>query len=106
MRTQRIETTLLPVLKPHHIEIINESDNHSGPLGRETHFKLIIVSDAFKNMTSVARHQWIYKLLASELKSGLHALSLALYTVDEQKNGLNTAPVSPPCQHRPIENDG
>ena len=37
-------------LKPTHCEIINESYMHNVPKGSETHFKVLVVSDAFDNL--------------------------------------------------------
>jgi len=86
-------------LSPYHLEVVNESDMHQGPPGRETHFKLIIVSDKLKDLSRIERHQLVYKLLDSELKSGLHALALKLFSESEWENNkanLN----SPDCSHK------
>ncbi len=44
---QTIEQKLRLALTPSHIEVINESHNHHVPPNSETHFKVIIVSEAF-----------------------------------------------------------
>jgi len=84
-------------LSPDHLEVINESGNHNVPAGSESHFKVTMVADAFEGESLVKRHQKVYQLLADELRSGVHALALHLYTLDEwhEKNGQ--APLSPPC---------
>jgi stress-induced morphogen len=77
---------LLEILKsfdPVHCELINESDSHSGPPGRETHFKLLIVSAHFENLSRVDRQRLIYQKLNSEMQTGLHALSLRALTPQE-----------------------
>lgn len=49
---------------------------HSVPKGSETHFKVVVVSDQFKDKTLLDRHRAVNQLLDEELKSGVHALSI------------------------------
>lgn len=94
-RQQRIEEHLRSGFSPLHLEVLNESHNHSA--GQDTHYKVVLVSDAFAGLRSVARHQRVYALLADEMKQGLHALALHLYTPDEwAETGM--APDSPACK--------
>lgn len=44
-----IKKKLIDFLNPSYIEIINESYMHNVPKGSETHFKVIVVSDLFKD---------------------------------------------------------
>ena len=44
-----------------HLFLENESSMHNVPADSESHFKLVIVSDDFIEMTKVKRHQLIYK---------------------------------------------
>ena len=46
-RQQLISSRIQQALTLEHLEVINESDNHSGPANRETHFKCVIVSPDF-----------------------------------------------------------
>lgn len=85
----------LKQLAPLHCEIINESHMHAGP-ATESHFKLVLVSEAFIGLRLVARHQKIYALLAEELKGPIHALSMHLYSPEEWQTAL--VPDSPRCQ--------
>ena len=56
--------TKLQALQPPYLELINESMNHAGYFdGKESHFKLTIVSDAFEGKRLVARHQLVYGLV-------------------------------------------
>lgn len=70
-----------------HLEIINESAKHKGHAGDngsgQTHFKLIVVSDAFEGQTRIQRHYLVYSLLDIAFKQGLHALSMSLMTPEE-----------------------
>lgn len=81
-RAQRIQDQLKS-LAPVHFELENESDQHSGPQGRETHFKLLIVSQLFKNQSRVDRQRQVFDLLKIEMQTGLHALSLRALTPQE-----------------------
>lgn len=97
-RAQRIQEQL-QALKPVHFELENESDQHSGPKGRETHFKLLIVSSAFENQSRVDRQRQVFDLLKLEMQTGLHALSLRAQTPSEwekQKDSQNFQ--SPECK--------
>jgi BolA family transcriptional regulator, general stress-responsive regulator len=91
-----IHTKIATALQPQHLEVINESNNHSVPPGSESHFKLVIVTTAFNDKTLVARHRIINKLLADELAGPVHALALHTLTPAEWA-AAGTAPVSPPC---------
>ncbi len=60
----------------------NESFMHSVPPNSETHFKLVIVSKDFTELTNVKRHQSIYNAL-NDTMSKIHALSIQAFTPDE-----------------------
>lgn len=91
-----IRTKITAALQPQHLEVINESNNHSVPPGSESHFKLVIVTTEFNDKALVARHRIINKLLAEELAGPVHALALHTLTPAEWA-ATGTAPVSPPC---------
>ena len=74
MREERL-LELLKALEPLHIEIENESGQHSGP-ATESHFKILIVSAAFEGQGRVQRQRRVNELVAEEFAAGLHALSL------------------------------
>lgn len=94
-REQRLQAAVAD-LSPSHLDIINESHQHGGP-GTETHFKLVLVSEAFVGLRPVARHQLVYARCQSEMASGLHALALHLYTAAEWAE-TGQAPASPACR--------
>lgn len=92
-----IEAKLTSALQPAHLEVINESSNHNVPPGSESHFKVVIVTDAFDGKMLVARHRMINEILADELQHKIHALALHTYTPTEWAEVSGHAPVSPPC---------
>lgn len=95
-RQARIETALA-ALRPALLEVINESHMHSVPKNSETHFKVVVVSQAFDGVGLVQRHRKVNELLAAELTSGLHALSIhALTPAQWEAGGHDLA--SPACR--------
>lgn len=94
---QSIETKLRASLSPVHLEVLNESHMHSVPPNSETHFKVVVVSDAFAGKTRVARHQTVNGLLAEELAGPVHALSIQAHTPDEWAARGGAVLDSPEC---------
>lgn len=94
---QQIETRLTEALSPVHLQVDNESYMHSVPPGSESHFRVVLVSDAFEGQRKVARHQRVYQLLAEELAGPVHALSLFAWTPGEWQQRNEPAPASPNC---------
>ena len=97
-RKQRLETILNEQFAPRYLEVLNESHRHQVPVDSETHFKVSMVSSVFANCLPLARHRMVYRFLNAELSSGLHALSLHLYTEEEWQR-LSQVPLSPLCAH-------
>ena len=94
---ETITSKLEQALTPTHLEVIDESHMHNVPAGAESHFKVIIVSDEFKDKMLVARHRMVNKALEQELGGGIHALALHTMTMDEWFD-RGKAPESPPCE--------
>lgn len=96
-----VESTLVEkltaALSPRWLEVINESHMHSVPANSETHFKLVVVSDAFNGKRSVARHQLVYAAVSEELAGPVHALALHTYTEQEWNERNAASPDSPAC---------
>ena len=93
---QTIEDKLRAALAPALLDVINESSMHNVPKGSETHFKVVVVSDAFEGKSPVARHQLVYKALAEEMKPGVvHALAITSRTRAEWTASAeaNTSPL-------------
>jgi len=67
------------------LKIKNESFMHNVPMDSETHFKIIIVSDKFKNIPDIERHKLIYKILSIEMNK-IHALSIYAFDIDQYNN--------------------
>jgi sulfur transfer protein SufE/stress-induced morphogen len=72
----------LSLLQPTRLIVENVSPQHAGHAAvqgvssKETHFNVHIVAPCFAGLSRVQRHQMVYTVLAAEMKSGLHALSI------------------------------
>ncbi|CEK10011.1 BolA family protein [Legionella hackeliae] len=97
-REKRIIQLITDNFTSTYLQVDNESHKHHVPEGSETHFKILMVSEAFKGKSMINRHREINALLADELKTGLHALSLHLYTNDEWDKRNQTTQASPACR--------
>ncbi len=80
-----------------HLEVINESHRHNVPPGSESHFKVVLVSEAFDGVRLLERHRRINEILAAELAGAVHALAIHVYTPAEWRARMGDAPLSPPC---------
>ncbi|KAL1611888.1 BolA domain UV induced protein Uvi31 [Paraconiothyrium brasiliense] len=85
---------LTEAFKPTTLEIYNDSHLHShhkamqGVTSKETHFRVVITSDKFKEARmQPARHRMVYALLKDELaqEGGIHALQLKTRTPEEEE---------------------
>lgn len=90
----------LQQLSPEHLFIVNESAGHGGYFpGKESHFKVSIVSDVFTGLRLVQRHQKVYAVAGDLLSPGkIHALAIHAYLPTEW---TGVAPDSPDCAHAP-----
>ena len=77
---ERITRTLTEAFRPAQIDVVDESDLHKGHAGHrpegETHFRVRIVSEAFRGRSRVDTHRLINAALKQELEGGVHALAI------------------------------
>jgi BolA family transcriptional regulator, general stress-responsive regulator len=77
---QTITNKLREAFSPESLEVQDESHLHEGHAGHrpggETHFRVYIVSQAFKGKSRIERHRMINAALSSELAGSVHALAL------------------------------
>jgi BolA protein len=81
--------SLLAVLQPVEIELIDDSHRHAGHAGARAgggHYQLKIVSAQFAGKPTLARHRMIYSALGDMMKQEIHALNITASTPDD----LNT----------------
>ena len=48
------------------------------------HFEAVIVSDAFRGLSRLARHRLVYGALGDRMRAEIHALSMTTVTPDER----------------------
>ena len=87
-----IREKLTKALSPSVLEIEDDSWRHAGhhheggmdaKPGGESHFNLVVVSEAFESMNRVARQRAVNAALAAELAGPVHALSIKAMTPAE-----------------------
>ena len=70
----------LAVLQPLALELEDESGQHAGHTGSRpsggSHWRLAIVSEAFRGKSAVARHRMVYEALGDLMKRDIHALKI------------------------------
>lgn len=75
-----IAEKLVAAFAPQSLDVQDESHRHEGHAGHrpggQTHFRISVVSDAFRGKSRIERHRMINQALAHELSSGVHALAI------------------------------
>lgn len=85
-RVTRIRNRLETALQPVALDIDDESHLHTGHAGAQSgkgHFRVRIVSDAFRGLGPVQRHRLVYEALGELLETDIHALAIKALTPDE-----------------------
>jgi len=91
-----LHTKLQNEFTPVHLEIENESHKHGGD-STTSHFRVVIVTNAFEGTRLIGRHRKINTLLAAELANEIHALALHTFTPEEWEKKGGNATKSPAC---------
>ena len=81
MRTEYLITTkLTQAFAPQSLKVVDESHQHEGHAGHrpggQTHYRVYIVSEAFRGKSWLERHHLINAALSAELAGGVHALAI------------------------------
>lgn len=92
-----LESKLTEALAPSHLEILNESEGHGLPRSAEKHFKVVAVSEAFKDLSRIERHRKVHDIVAQELRDHVHALSVQAFTPEEWQKRGGATHESPAC---------
>jgi BolA protein len=75
-----ITNKLREAFAPESLDVTDESHLHKGHAGHrpggETHFRVYIVSPAFKGKSRIERHRMINTALSGELADTVHALAI------------------------------
>jgi intracellular septation protein len=85
-RAQRLRERLESRFAPAQLTVEDEShlhEGHAGAAGGQSHFRIRIVAEAFRDIPSVARHRLIYAAVDDLLKSDIHALAIEALAPDK-----------------------
>lgn len=85
-RIEIIEDKLRSALNPQSIQVIDDSAQHIGHPGASQgagHYTVIIVSNAFENLSAVKRHQLVYAALQDMIPNDIHAVQIKALTPDQ-----------------------
>ena len=78
-RAQRLRARLQERFDPAQLTVEDESHlhaGHAGAQGGQSHFRVRIVSEAFRGISAVARHRLVYAAVDDLLKNDIHALAI------------------------------
>ena len=92
-----METKLIAEFSPERLGIDNDSKRHAGP-ATDSHFCLVIVSDAFGGSNRVNHQRSVYACLAEELRGPVHAPQMKCLTPEEYEAADGDVTLkAPPC---------
>ena len=81
---EKLAKAFAPIVE---IDVIDQSAAHAGHAGaRESgggHFQIILVAEAFDGLKLLERQRKVYDVLADEMKTSIHALSMTCLTPAE-----------------------
>ena len=92
-----IENKLANEFDADFLQVENESHMHNVAPGSESHFKVTIVSDSFREQMLIKRHRRVNQVLQAELQQ-IHALALHTLTPDEWQARGGAVAASPKCR--------
>ena len=82
-----IREKLAKAFAPAELQVVNDSHHHAGhhssPGTGESHFSVMVVSDAFAGKSRLERHRMVNAALAEELKT-VHALAITALAPQER----------------------
>ncbi|XP_034486619.1 bolA-like protein DDB_G0274169 [Drosophila innubila] len=87
-------------LKPVFLDVSNESPMHNTPKQAESHFRVLVVSEKFNDLTLIKRHRLVNDTIKNALQAAgfefMHALSIETKT-PKQWQPEQEPEKSPPC---------
>ncbi len=69
----------LATLQPTRLDVIDDSAQHAGHAGARDgggHYRVLIVSERFAGLATMARHRLVYDALGPLMNGAIHALSI------------------------------
>jgi BolA family transcriptional regulator, general stress-responsive regulator len=96
MRVANEMRARLARLEPQRLELIDDSARHAGHAGArpegESHFRLLIVAEAFTGRSRIERQRLVYDALGDLLRTDIHALSITALSPAEDAVRQRAAP--------------
>ncbi|GGE60877.1 MAG TPA: BolA family transcriptional regulator [Paenalcaligenes hominis] len=74
-------TQRMQALNPTYFDLIDEShlhEGHAGAKGGASHFRVVIASDQFDDLNTVAKHRLIYQQVTDLMPLPIHALAIEI----------------------------
>lgn len=87
---EKIEYLLNQHLDIKKLEIEDESYKHAGHKQNQnvgSHFKAIIISKSFNDLSLIDRHRLVYESLGNLIGKDIHAFSMKTISEEENNNG-------------------
>ena len=85
-RMERIEARLREAFRADTVQLTDESHLHAGHAGAKEgkgHFRVRIVSEQFRGLGALQRHQLVYRQLGALMQTDIHAMSIAALAPEE-----------------------
>lgn len=85
-RVAMIRARIEAELAPSELEVIDESHLHVGHPGARDgrgHFRVRVVSDAFRGLPRLARHRKVYAAMDALMSTDIHALNIEAVSPNE-----------------------
>jgi BolA family transcriptional regulator, general stress-responsive regulator len=81
----QMRTAIERALAPASLEIVDDSARHAGHPGARGggHFRVTLVSDAFRGRSPLERHRLVYAAVAPLMSGAVHALNIIARTPEE-----------------------
>ncbi len=85
-RVDAIRARLAAALSPEQLEVADESHRHVGHAGARDgrgHFRVRVVSAAFRGQSPLARHRAVFAALGDLMQTDIHALAIDARSPEE-----------------------
>lgn len=86
VRKAEIIKRLNEAFEPETLGVEDESYMHKGHEGAKdgrSHFRVLIIADAFENKNLIDRHRMIYRVLDEMMRIDIHALAIDAWSPEE-----------------------
>lgn len=87
-RVELIRVRLNKAFEPAQLDIVDDSHQHVGHAGAASgggHFTVSIVSEKFRDHSTLERHRMVYQAVDDLMPAEIHALSIKALTSEESK---------------------